>query len=207
MQSTPEVIPAGFMKNARGHLVPEKMVKPIDRQRDETVRELTMLAKMLSNKIADFKKRVYGDVHAFMEMSAELYQAKIGGDAGNVTLLSYDGNFKMQLRSAERITFDERLQAAKTIIDELLTEWTEGSRPEIQTIIQGAFDTDKEGNLNTGRILSLRRLDIKDERWDRAMRAISESIQPIGTKTYVRFYERIEGSDEYRPISLDIAAI
>ena len=38
MQSTPEVIPAGFMKNARGHLVPEKMVKPIDRQRDETVR-------------------------------------------------------------------------------------------------------------------------------------------------------------------------
>ena len=39
------------------------------------------------------------------------------------------------------------------------------------------------------------------------MRAISESIQPIGTKTYVRFYERIEGSDEYRPISLDIAAI
>ncbi|WP_316154747.1 DUF3164 family protein [Cupriavidus sp. BIC8F] len=199
--------PVGYMQDAHGRLVPESMVKPIDRARDQVVGELVELAKAQNNALAALKKRVFGDAEAFISMSAEEYGAKVGGAKGNVTLYTFNGQYKVQIARADNITFDERLQAAKAMIDELLAEWTEGSRPEIQAIIQGAFDTDKEGNLNTGRILSLRRLDIQDARWKQAMFAISDSVQVVGTKTYVRFYERIGDSEEYRPISLDIAKI
>lgn len=49
----------------------------------------------------------------------------------------------------------------------------------------GIRHTDKEGQINTGRVLSLRRLDIKDERWLRAMNAIGEAVQVVGSKSYI----------------------
>ncbi|SOZ12059.1 DUF3164 family protein [Cupriavidus taiwanensis] len=199
--------PAGYMQDAHGRLVPETMVKPIDKARDSIVHELAARAIELSTAMLEFKKRVFGDAEAFISMSAEEYGAKVGGAKGNVTLHTFNGQYKVQIARADNITFDERLQAAKAMIDELLAEWTEGARPELQAIIQGAFETDKEGNLNTGRILSLRRLDIQDARWKQAMFAIADSVQVIGTKAYVRFYERVGNSEEYRPISLDIAKI
>ena len=39
------------------------------------------------------------------------------------------------------------------------------------------------------------------------MAAISDSVSVANNKPYVRFYERREGSDEYAPICLDIAAV
>ncbi|WP_146208560.1 DUF3164 family protein, partial [Haemophilus influenzae] len=68
-----------------------------------------------------------------------------------------------------------------------------------------AFNVDKEGNLNTSRILGLRRVDIQDERWQNAMQAISESVQVVSSKAYVRLYERVGESDQYVPIALDVA--
>lgn len=207
MTEATTTIPAGYMQDGRGRLIREEMVKPIDRARDQIVGELVNLAKHHSQMLAEFKKRVFGDTEAFIAMSAEEYGAKVGGAKGNVTLFSFDGRYKVQIARAENITFDERLQAAKTMIDELLAEWTQGARPELQAIIQGAFETDKEGNLNTGRILSLRRLDIQDPRWKQAMFAISDSVQVIGTKAYVRIYERVGDTEKYEPIPLDIASI
>ncbi|WP_143413368.1 DUF3164 family protein, partial [Haemophilus aegyptius] len=68
-----------------------------------------------------------------------------------------------------------------------------------------AFNVDKEGNLNTSRILGLRRVDIQDERWQNAMQAISESVQVVSSKAYVRLYERVGETDQYVPIALDVA--
>ena len=198
---------AGYMTNAQGHLVPKELVKPIDLARDQLVQELFQKAEAEQEVLRKIKQAAYQDIEAFVDMSAEEYGVKRGGKKGNVTLHSFDGKYKVQLSRAENLKFDERLQAAKAIIDELLTEWAEGSRPEIQAIIQRAFDTDKEGELNTGRVLSLRNLDIKDERWKQAMQAIGDSLQVVGTKSYVRFYKRIEGSDEYEAVLLDIAKV
>jgi hypothetical protein len=171
------------------------------------VRELAAKAQALSDALSKFKRSAFGDANAFVSMSADEYGVKLGGDKGNVTLHSFDGKFKIQIAKADNITFDERLQAAKALIDECINEWSRGSRPEIQALVQQAFETDKEGTLNTGRVLALRRLDIQDEKWQSAMTAIGESVQIVGTKSYLRFYERIDGSDEYRAISLDMATV
>ena len=160
-----QAIPAGYWRDAKGCLIPESMIKPIDKERDRLVNELVGKARNVSNVLARFKVEAFGDIAAFIDLSAEQYQAQLGGKKGNLTLYSFDGKYRIQRAIQDRIAFDERLQAARVLIDECLADWTEGASPELQAIVNQAFDTDKEGQINTGRVLSLRRLDIKDERW------------------------------------------
>ncbi|CDL79755.1 DUF3164 family protein [Xenorhabdus cabanillasii] len=206
-QFTTQNAPEGYWIDAKGHLVPEHLVKEIDKQRDTLVGELVTSARVMSAALKKFKLSGFGDIEAFIGLSAEQYNVKLGGKKGNVTLPSFDGCHKVQRAIQEKITFDERLQAAKTLIDECLNDWTEGARPEIHTIISQAFAVDKEGNINTGAILALRRYDITDERWLRAMDAIGEAIQVTGSRQYIRVYERVGDNDQYQVIPLDIAGV
>lgn len=196
-----------YWQDAKGTLTPDENVKEIDKERDALVLEWLEKAKALSDQMASFKNGIFGDVNAFVALSAEKYQAKIGGRKGNITLFSYDGKYKIQVANSDHIQFDERIQAAKALIDECLDDWSKGSRPELKLLVEQAFNVDKEGNLNTARILGLRRVDIKDQRWLNAMQAISESVQVVGSKSYVRFYERVGESEQYVPISLDMASV
>jgi hypothetical protein len=199
-------VPPGFKEDLRGRLVPESQIRPIDLTRDALVEQLVERAKPLREALAAFRKQAFDDIQAFIDLSAEQYRAKIGGLKGNVSLLSYDGRYKIQRAISETIVFDERLQAAKSLIDECLTDWVEGARPEIATLVQDAFRVDSSGNIRTGSVLGLRRLNITDERWVRAMQAIGEALQVVGSKTYLRIYER-DANGGYQPISLDIAGV
>ncbi|HEY4145205.1 DUF3164 family protein [Pinirhizobacter sp.] len=201
-----DTIPAGHRRDGQGRLVPEANIKPIDRLRDELVRELYAKAEKLHDAIAAFKLEAFSAIDTFAQMSAEEYQVSLGGKKGNITLLSFDGEIRVQRAVAEYIQFDERLQAAKELIDECLHEWTIGARPEVSTLVQDAFRVDAAGKLRTGSILALRRLDITDERWLRAMKAIADAVQVVGSRSYVRFHRR-DASGEYQALSLDIAGV
>ena len=190
-----------YWRDAKGNLTPAELVKDIDKARDALVHEWVERGRDLSKAISHFKEGIFGDVQAFIELSAEKYGAKVGGNKGNVTLFSYDGKYKIQRAINESLQFDERIQAAKVLIDECLNEWSEGSRPELKALIERAFNVDKEGNLNTSRILGLRRVEIQDSRWQNAMQAISESVQVVSSKAYVRLYERVGETDQYVPIA------
>lgn len=202
---TSSSIPEGYARDAQGRLIPLDLIKPIDRARDDLVREIVEKAKTMASQLGALKTEIFADIAAFVSLSAETYGVKIGGDKGNVSLVSYDGRYKVQRAIQETLMFDERLQAAKELIDACLQRWSKGAQPEIKVLINDAFQVDKAGNINTGRVLGLRRLDIKDDEWLRAMTAIGEAIQVAGSKSYVRVYERVGDSDKYRPISLDIA--
>ncbi len=199
--------PEGYWIDARGVMTPADMVKPIDKDRDALVGEIIERALPLHKGLTEFKSSVFADTQAFRELSGELYGAKVGGEKGNMTFYTWDGVWKVVVAIAERLAFDERLQAAKALIDECLKDWTEGSRPEVVSLIDEAFQVDKEGEVSTGRILRLRRLDITDERWLNAMRAINDAILIVGSKKYVRLYQRVGDSNQYVPFSLDLAAV
>jgi hypothetical protein len=203
---TTEPIPAGYRKDPLGRLVPESQIKPIDLARDELVREIVGKARELERLLGKFKRETFDDIGAFVDLSAERYGARLGGKKGNVSLVSFDGRYKVLRAMADNIVFDERLQAAKALIDQCLKEWSEGSPAELQTIIQDAFRVDQQGNIRVQQVLSLRRLDIKDDRWLRAMEAISDAIQVTGSRSYLRVYERIGETDRYQQLGLDLAS-
>lgn len=197
-----------YMKNAQGHLVPITKIKPVDLERDALVKVLVEQAQALRAALVKFKGRAFGDIGAFVQLSAEQYGAKVGGKKGNVQLLTFDGRYKVQLAVQDNISFDERLIAAKELIDECLRDWTEQAGvAELQVVINETFRVDRAGNIRTAAVLSLRRYDIKDPRWLKAMEAIGDALQVTGTSSYIRVYERIGDSESWSPISLDLAAV
>jgi len=195
-----------YMRDACGNLIAKENVKDIDLARHALVREIALKAKDVSAAIAEFKGDAMGDIDAFVDLSAERYDVKLGGKKGNVTLDTFDGQYRIERQISEHLTFDEGLQAAKALIDECLREWTQDGNANVRTLVDHAFRVDKKGKLNTGAILALRRLKIDDERWNRAMAAIGDSIKVIGSCVYVRVYER-DANGKYNLIPLDMAAL
>lgn len=197
----------GYWQDAKGNLVPESKIKPIDKVQNELVYRLCQMAQDQSALLTTFKSHVAGEVAAFIDLSGAEYGVQVGGDKGNVTLLSFDGRFKIMRQISDSISFGPQLLAAKQLIDNCVHRWAAGANDNIRVLVNHAFQTDKTGQINTARVLALRQLDIKDEEWLRAMQAIADSIQTQSSKPYVRFYERNDTTGEYLPISLNVAAV
>lgn len=196
-----------FMTNSEGHLVPVDKVRPEDRLEDDTVRHLIGTAICLESDLRTFKQAAFDSVQAFLELLSEKYGAGKGGKKGNMTLTSYDGLLKVQISVADFIQFGPQLQIAKTLIDECIHDWSGGVNSNIRALVEHAFKVDKQGKINTQAILGLRRLDIRDEKWVKAMDAITDSLRVVNSKRYVRFYSRPSPEADWQPVTLDIAGV
>ena len=195
------------MRDAKGALVPLTMVKPQDQLQDEVVRKIMGYAIALSDQVARFKQHTFDDIGGFEALLAQEYDATLGGAKGNKTLISFDGLFKVQVQVADNVVFGPELQIAKALVDECLNEWAEGARDEIRAIVTRAFNTDKEGQINRSEIFMLLRLEIEDERWLRAMKAIRDAMRVVGSKTYVRCYRRESFDGPWQAVSIDLAKV
>lgn len=200
-------IPEGFVKNAAGHLVPEHQVREHDKLRDSVARELATQAVAISEALAAFKAKALGDIADLIAISAEKYQVKLGGKKGNVSIVIYDGRYKIERAMAERITFTEEILAAKELIDQCIRKWSEGADQHLRILVDRAFRANRQGQIKTGDVLSLLRVEIEDPDWQRAMEALKDSIQVNGTAVYIRVYQRVGNTDRYDPINLNIAAV
>ncbi|RLM23633.1 sulfate transporter [Brenneria alni] len=195
-----------YMTDRKGRLVPISHVSDYDLAMDSFVNDAIKSAKLKSAELRDFKKRAFDDCYAWLDLIAEKYGRTRGGAKGNVTFSSFDGSKQISIKVQDSLVFGPELQVAKDLIDECVKEWSEGANDKLLALISDAFQVDKEGNLSTTRILSLRRVKIDDERWKKAMEAISESLLVAVSKTYINFREKDE-SGKLINIPLDIAAI
>ena len=202
-----ENVPDGYMKNALGHFVPRANVREQDLLRDEIAKKVANRAIRLHQELTEFKKETLNELADLIKIAGERYEVTLGGKKGNVSISSYDGKYKIQRSVAERIQFTVEIEAAKTLINQCIARWSEGANEKIRAIVDRAFSKDRNGQLKTAAVLDLMRLDIDDAEWKRAMDAIRDSIQTTGTAIYVRVYERIGDSDQYRAIPLDLAAV
>lgn len=195
------------MIDAKGRSVPMALVSEADKLKDQTITTVLGYASELSAQITRFKQHTFDDVYSLIDLLAEQYGAKIGGKKGNIDLVSFDGCSKVQISIADNITFGPELQIAKSLIDECIEEWAQGSRDEIRALVTHAFETDKPGHINREGLFSLRRMDIKDPKWKRAMDAINDSIKVIGSKAYIRIYQRPTPSEGWEMVQLNIAGV
>jgi hypothetical protein len=199
-------MPNGYLKNSLGHLVPIQLVSEIDKLRNDLVMEIIGKVSDLRELLGGFKADTFGEIQAFSELSAEKYNVKLGGIKGNITLCSFDGRYQIKVSQAEIKIFDERLQSAKKLVDDCIHRWAEGSRVEIIALVEHAFQTDQEGKISLGRIYTLLQYDIQDEQWQLAMQALRDSMQVVGTKSYLRIYER-NAEGKFDQLALDIAGV
>ena len=195
-----------YMKDAQVRQVPLELIKDVDILRDQTVRAVMKKTFQQRDVLKDFKQSIWADLQTFLDISSEQHGVKHGGEKGNITLLSFDGQYKILIAVNDCIIFNEKLQIAKALIYNCIKRWAETSGPEIKALIDDAFQVDKTGNINKARILRLKQLKIEDPEWVQAMAAIADSVTVASTKTYMRFYERKEDGS-YQNIPLDVAAL
>ena len=195
-----------YLRDAKGNLVPVETIGAADLLEDEMVRKIIGYAEELSAQIGRFKGHTFEDIGSLQALLDQEYGVKRGGRKGNVAFTSFDGCFKVTLQVADQLHIGPEIQAAKALIDECLREWSTDSRAELRALVDRVFNVDKEGTINRAELFMLLRLEIADERWQRAMQAIRDAIRVIGSKEYLRFYRRPEPTAEWESISIDIAS-
>ncbi|MCR3972382.1 DUF3164 family protein [Aeromonas veronii] len=193
-------------QNAQGHWVPENLIAPADKLRDEVVMGIIAAAREQRAQLAAFKIGAMQQIADFVDLSAEQYGVAWGGTKGNVTLLSFDGRYKLIRAVGEHRKFDERIQAAKALIDQCIERWSDGASSEIRALVDHAFRVSKSGHIDVNQVLSLRQLNIDDPDWLLAMQAAVDAIQVTGTSQYLRLYER-DAHGRYIQMSLDLSKV
>ena len=197
--------PEGYVPDAKGRLVPERLVRPEDALEDQTVRRILAYGLDLADQIARFRSHTADDLTALLDTLAEQYGRRRGGRRGNCTFHSYDGRLKVQIQIHDTVTFGPELHIAKAIIDECVAEWIDGARDELKALVQHAFQVDKAGQVNRAAILQLRRVAIDHPKWAQAQRAISDSMRMRGSKAYLRLAWRPSPEAAWRPVPIDLA--
>ncbi|AZD92020.1 MULTISPECIES: DUF3164 family protein [Pseudomonas] len=201
------IIPEGFVRNAIGHLVPVDQVREQDKLRDQVAGELAEAAKKLHLDLKNFKKKSLGDIADLISIAGERYGVQMGGKKGNVTIATYDGKYKVVRSHADRLTFTEEMEVAKVMVYDCIKTWSKGADNHLLAIVDRTFSPNRNGQIKTSDVLDLLRLEIDDDTWKAAMKAVKDSILVSGSAVYIRVYERVNGTDEYRAIPLDLAVV
>jgi len=113
MKTEDYTIPEGYLQNAQGHLVPISTIKPLDQLRDQLVTDIIGSVRGFQAEMRHFKKLVLDDIDSFVVLAAEQYDTHLGGKKGNLSLVSFNGRYKIMLAVSDTLVFDERLQIAK----------------------------------------------------------------------------------------------
>ncbi len=191
--------------NASGDTVPPKFVPPRDKKRTAMVERAIREAEKCQKTMATARGRIEKMIDDYLAwcFTKEGVEANRGG---NYTFTSFDGLKRVSVNIGRTLEFDDRIQQAKTLIDQCLSEWTEGGRDEARAVIFDAFKVNKKGHIDTSRILGLQKLNIAHAGWLQAMKLIRESITEVARKSYLHFQTR-QPQGEWQTIYLDMAKI
>ncbi len=179
-------------------------IKDEDKLEDSSVADMVKKAKEKSKEIKDFQIDSLNEVYAFYEVVAEKYGVKKVdfSSAKSLTMISFDGKQKVQVSIQDKIELkDTKMNIAKIKINEALDEISNGENSTLLSIVRGAFDMDNKGNMSVKKLLALRNVETENAKWLEGMNIIHESIMIVGSKSYVRFYEKRESDNKWEQIS------
>jgi len=195
------------MIDSSGQAIPTAYVPAIDKARDRLVRRLTKDAEKLSAALAMHKTKCLYEIAKFQRATAELYGVTLGGEKNGIILTSFDGTLRIERRASETLAFDERLLLAQQLFNEWLAERTKDVDHDLVTLVNKAFRNARNSGLRFGEVLRLTKLEIKGEKWLKAMALIRESITVQSSRTHCRFYRRKDTQSDFELIPLDIAQV
>ena len=202
-----EAPPKGYWRNARGDLVHQANVRPLDQDMDGVVRKIHAFGGALSAQMWRFRAHTMDDIYGLVERAVESYGGKLGGRKGNLTLTSFDGLRKVVLAQADRIAVGPEIIAAQALVEECLDDWAAQCNLKLRALLEQSFRPDATGQVSVPQLLRLRRIHIDDPRWRQLQAAISDALRPEGKAEYVRLYARETPADPWGPVPLHLATV
>ena len=182
----------GNWLDPKGRPVPEEYIRPEDKKKDKLVESILKRVTKLSAKLETEKAEIVGSIEKYLKELAKDNKVREGWK-GNILLYNFSQNLCIERRIDESISFDERLQMVKTTIDKWIGQKLKDTDPTLSKVIAQAFSVDKQGRINTAMLLKLKRIDIQDAEWKKAMQLLDDSIFVKSSKMALRF--RMKGTE------------
>lgn len=190
----------------RGNEIPSNFIHKIDRDKHAATIRLFNKAKKLSEALAKFKAELLKESDALHEQALAENRIKVRANAkGGYSICTIDKKKTIRLSISESMSFDDNINMAQELIGQYIGEVTQGVDNGVKVLIDEAFKT-RSGQLDTKRVLGLLKLDIKHEKWVKAMELIKRSISVDSSKRYVSIIEKdAEGKECF--VKLDFSSL
>lgn len=176
----------GNWLDSKGRPVPEEYIRPEDKRRDKLVEGIFKRVSKLSAKLESEKTEIVDAIEKYLKELAKDNKVREGWK-GNILLYNFSQNLCIERRIDETVSFDERLQMVKTTIDKWINNMLKDTDPTLSKVVAQAFSVDKQGRINTAMLLKLKRIDIQDAEWKKAMQLLDDSIFVKSSKMALRF--------------------
>lgn len=163
----------------------------------------------LSGEIKAVKDTVFGNFKAILEMKAELFGTKDGGQYSH-TFTNSDSSMRLTLGvntvDGYRDTVEDGIAMVRGYIESLATD--DKSKALVSAVLR-LLSRDGQGNLKASRVLQLRKMaeESGDVRFLEGARIIEESYQPSETRRYIRAQYKDAMTGGWRNIPLGITDV
>lgn len=183
----------------------ETYAQMVDDELEQAIPELLNL----SGDIKAVKDAVFGNFAAIIDMKAELFGTKDGGQYSH-TFTNRDSTLRLTLGvntvDGYRDTVEDGIAMVRGYIESLATD--DKSKALVSAVLR-LLSRDGQGNLKASRVLQLRKMaeESGDVRFLEGVRIIEESYQPSETRRYIRAQYKDAMTGGWRNIPLGITDV
>lgn len=191
-----------------GNKIPYSRTTQIERLMEKNSAKILREAKLLNEKLSDFKNQIRQVCEDIYNTYMEEKQVKTEKRKGNFTWYNFDRSIKIEVSINETITFDElTITAAREKLNSFLDSNIDGKIEFVKELVNEAFLTSR-GQLDSKKVMGLLKYKskIKHEDYQSAMALIEESIRRPSSKTYFRVSEK-DSTGSYQIIDLNFSSI
>ena len=206
MSTLRKQIPEGYMEDRNGRLVPLKDISELEHFRNDFAQEMGEKALQLVAVLKYFRNTAEQGIDDLAKISAEKYGVKVGGAKGNVSVSTFNGEFKLVMAVSKYPIIDERIQVVRSILNDCLIRFSEGGKSEAKAIFDAAFESGRDGMVSIARLRLLRDANIDDDQWKEGIDLLNELLKGVVEKSYIRMYQ-LDDNKEYKQIPLDLAGV
>ena len=191
------------MTDSMGNNIPVKYVSAYDKARDRATRRI--LARF--QKARGMLEAVVAESIADLDELSKLKDSL--GEKGNFSARSFDGLIQVAIRQQYNIRLDERVIHARELMMEYVNsvlDRVDGvDVSALRLLVTEAFKVNSQGFLSAGRVLSLMRMEVNNDKWREAKMILQAALKPEKGKQYLICESRKTTQGDFKAIRLDIA--
>ncbi|KAB8123978.1 DUF3164 family protein [Komagataeibacter medellinensis] len=197
-----------MLENRHGDLVPTVRIRDDIVFRHQTATALIAGAQALHEAMRTSKEQFFADVDAFIDLTLERYNARLGGRRGGIVITNFGETMKIEVSTADYLRVNEAITAAQALMNEVLDDVGEGANDDVRTLLANAFVRDeKTGRLNIQRLQETRRVKLSHPKWPDVQAAIADSLEWAGSRRYIRFHVRKDTNARWEQINLNFSSL
>ena len=191
------------MTDSMGNQIPLKYVSAYDKARDRVTRRILARFEKARANLETVVSDSIKDLDDLSKLKDSL------GEKGNFSARSFDGLIQVAIRQQYNIRLDERVIHARELMMEYVNsvlDRVDGvDVSALRLLVMEAFKANSQGFLSTGRVLSLMRMEVNNDKWREAKMILQAALKQEKGKQYLICEVRNTTQGDFKAIRLDIA--